>query len=526
MKAKFTFTFLLLTAFTLRGFSLNIEWLVKKATPTQSKGLFCDKDGNIYQYGSNFPEDQNPYSSFWAPALADAEGSFLQKHTANGQHVFTKRWQNAHFFITKLIYDGSQAFYFAGLFAGEANIDGIQLFSAGDADAMVGKMDLNGNVQWIKTMGSPGGEFAEGLCFDANKTSLVVTGGYTRQLFYNGTLVQSGQQSAFMLQVDVNGNYIRHRSFDFLGQRDEEYDGNWGREVVFSKGNYYWLCDRQGRYWNGDSIIAPEHGRYLIKLNDTFDTLWSRYITGPSCYYGFTCKNLAVSAIGAVYLTRFCAGKYGGIGYLQRYDPVTGVMMWSEQRKDADWEDIAAGGNDLYTVGTVDANAAPGPDSYVGNQLVKNYDALNQGLDSLKIMGPNVWLTDITPDGHGNSFVAGRVYRRAVINGQVIAADTAHGETYAYFLAKVGQGTMGLEPNLVTQVNLFPNPAQESITLEVSKDMIGARITVFDVVGKKVLQRTCDKTTTSVDLSSCGSGVYTVEVARDEKKFVKKVVVE
>lgn len=505
-------------------FPLEFGWLVKKQTPTQSKGLFCDKDGSVYHYGSNFPEDQNPYSSFWAGALADTEGSFIQKHSASGQHQFTKRWQNASFFITKIIYDGDRSLYFAGLFAGQATIDGILLRSAGRADAMVGKMDLNGSVQWVRTMGSAGDEFAEGLCFDANKTALAITGGYTGQLFFNGMQLESGQQSAFVMLVDINGNYIRHRAFDFLAQRDGEYDGNWGREIVFSKGNYYWLCDRQGRYWNTDTVSAPEHGRYLIKLNDNFDTLWDRYITGPRCYYGFTCKNLTVSGIGAVYLTRFCAGKYGGDGYLQRHDPVTGALIWAEYRKDGDWEDIAAGGNDLYTAGTVDANAAPGPGQYAGNQLVKNYDALNNGIDSLRMMGPNIWVTDIAPDGAGGSYIAGRVQGRAVINGQVIAA--GNGETYAYFLARVSQRTMGIEPEVATQVSLYPNPAQETVTLEVTRDMIGARIAVFDVLGKRVLQRSCDKASTNVDVSACESGVYSVEVTLGDKKFVKKLVID
>lgn len=527
MKAKFFYTILLLTLFTLQGFSLDIEWLVKKATPTQSKGLFCDKEGNIYQYGSNFPEDQNPYSTFWGVALNDVEGSFLQKHTAQGQHVFTKRWQGSRFFIQKLIYDGTQSFFFTGLFAGEASIDGIALKSKGDADAFVGQMDMNGNVVWIKTLGSAQGEYIEGLCMDGAKAALLITGGCVDSLYFDNVFRQNGQQSAFLLMLDLKGNYLKHRMYDFLAVREDGYDGNWGRELIYSNGNYYWLCDREGRYWNTDTIVAPEHGRYLVKLTANLDTVWSRFITGPHCYYGWMCKNLAASAAGAIYLTRFCSGKYGGDGYLQRHDPLTGVMIWTEHRKDSDWEDIAASGTDLYTVGAVDANAAPGPDSYLGNSLIKNYNALNSGIDSLKLMGEEIWLTDITPDGMGSSYIAGRVFRRAVINGQVIAADTANGEYYTYFLAKVGQGSTGVaEGPVVTRVSVYPNPAGETVTLELSKDLLGARVAVFDVLGKRVLAKTCDRACTSLDVSQCASGVYTVEVTRGELKIVKKVVIE
>jgi hypothetical protein len=56
--------------------------------------------------------------------------------------------------------DKSENLYIAGYFQGEINIDGKQLKSKGDTDALIAKFDKNGNLCWAKQIG---GEYAENL---------------------------------------------------------------------------------------------------------------------------------------------------------------------------------------------------------------------------------------------------------------------------------------------------------------------------------------------------------------------------
>ncbi len=73
---------------------------------------------------------------------------------------------------------------------------------------------------------------------------------------------------------------------------------------------------------------------------------------------------------------------------------------------------------------------------------------------------------------------------------------------------------------------IFPNPAKDKITLSFARITGNTQLSIFNVSGKKVIERQLTVTETQLDISTLPQGVYFVRV-QDEKmvevgKMVKK----
>jgi hypothetical protein len=429
---------LIFLLFSGKLFTQNIEWAVRDSSiNAYGKNLLCDKDSNIYIYGKSY------------------NGSFIEKFTTQGTFLLFKKWQGFSFFIQKIIYDGDQFFYFTGNFSNSCTVDGITIISKGGTDGMIGKMNRNGTILWIKTFGSGKEEMGNGVCFGPSKNSLILTGSITDSLIVDNIFVdRMNQQSMLVGQFSLNGTLQNHKLIDLLPQRDNVFDGvpgmeNIGREICSgTNGNYFILADREGRHppcCSYDTISASLEGRYVMKLNSSFDTLWTKYITGTQCYYGWDSHSLRVSTAGDPYIISHCSGKYGGDGFIQRLNQNTGAVNWSEDHADGGYSDIFLDGNILFTCGTDSANYCPCPDSNIGYQDVKKFDQSNVMLEILKFNKPqytnhHMYFRSITRDNYGNTFIEG-VFNDTYI---VFGNDTLRGDSidaFSYqgdFLLKIG----------------------------------------------------------------------------------------
>jgi len=412
------------------GFAQNILWSKKIKQPyrSASKDLLTDKNNIVYSYGSGSPS-----------SLTDTTGSFLQGYSGNGNLLFSKRWR-IPFAINKMVYDGDKNFYFTASFMGTQNIDGITIVSKGLIDAVAGRMDLTGRVIWMKTFGGNRLDEGNGICFNPSDSSIYVTGSVRDSLFLNNVFQSKNQQSAIVLHYSSSGNLVNYKLYDFIPQR-ELGNFNSGIEILRnSSGNLFLLMDRDGHDWNGpDTVPWPMMGRYLFKLTSNLDTLWSTYINGPSCYYGWNTNSLNISANGDIYLASFCSAKYGGEGELLRINGTSGQISWSYKNTDGAYTDIFLDGNTVFLIGNEGAKGCPCPEDNGGYYVVKKIDENNALLGETRFS--DVDLTNITKDGSGNIYVVGFFWKDYV----VIGADTIYGDSvinpyptfYARFLTKL-----------------------------------------------------------------------------------------
>ncbi len=113
-------------------------------------------------------------------------------------------------------------------------------FGAGDSDAWVIKLDANGNVQWQKTYGGKGDDYA----YSIQQTS---DGGY---IVAGKTLsFGTGDSDAWVIKLDAKGNVQWQKTYggeydDFVHSIQQTSDGGYivaGYTLSFGAGNDAWV---------------------------------------------------------------------------------------------------------------------------------------------------------------------------------------------------------------------------------------------------------------------------------------------
>ncbi|WP_040278059.1 T9SS type A sorting domain-containing protein [Psychroserpens damuponensis] len=79
----------------------------------------------------------------------------------------------------------------------------------------------------------------------------------------------------------------------------------------------------------------------------------------------------------------------------------------------------------------------------------------------------------------------------------------------------------------ITKFNMAPNPASLHLNINVPRRLENATLSVFDVLGKNILEQTLGGLqTVSIDVSKWNTGIYIVKVSSDEvtqtKRFIKQ----
>jgi hypothetical protein len=84
----------------------------------------------------------------------------------------------------------------------------------------------------------------------------------------------------------------------------------------------------------------------------------------------------------------------------------------------------------------------------------------------------------------------------------------------------------GLTESIANAFNLFPNPAEEMLSISVPDHLIGSTVRVIDVQGKTVLNQQLNDSSATLNVSAFTAGYYVVELLQNGQvytsRFVKK----
>lgn len=521
------FVFIYLCGF--HGISQTFVWTKKNRAPAPHIGLACDKAGFIYDYGNNlnsvlsYPDANNP----------DTVGTYIQKFSSTGELYKTIRWK-IPFYISKLIYDGDVSFYFTGCFRGNINISGKNLNSQGSYDGMFGKMDLDGNLLWINTLGGKGRDKLNDICLDAKTKSLFITGN-ADTLFINGKFISIGsKKSILVIQCSTEGVLQNTKRFGF--DNDEENPGNEGLEIKTDKNGNVFLAGMRNGKKTASRGNASAAGLYVWKLNENLDTLWSRFIIGPECYYGKKYGSLRIMDNGDACIHRFCAQKYGGAGEIVRLNNSDGEIKWTYGKQcQKGYEDIYTERNILFLIGNEGANIGPSPECNQGYTVIKTFDEKEELLTEVRLQKAE--LKNIISDAYGNVYVAGEFSEPfAVIGNEVVPGDSLmHGVLPYYFttfISRLSYKNRNMETGL--QLNksksepnysIYPNPAKNTIYIGFPSDC-KYKVRVRDITSHIIEEKEFNEKNASLNISKLSTGVYFIGIEKDGKetsyKFIKQ----
>jgi hypothetical protein len=338
-----------------------INWARNTEAPPGRFWITTDRASNLYTYG---------YTETWRPS--EHEVSVIKKYSPDGQLIFSRQWKDK-VFISSLLNDGKGSFYFCGFFRDTVNEQGISLTSNGHADGFFGKMDEEGTVAWTIGFGGAGNDRAQDLCFNADSSEIVLTGGVESTVFMYGYEQFTTEEAIFVARFDLSGGMQSYRTYAYT---PDEYGRNTGREIRSNgSGGYYLLASRMGDHWSNEQNPSgsPMEGEYVFSLDTSLQIRWSRYIISSSCYYGHFCEGLGILA-GEACIPSFCSGKYGGTGRLQRLEASSGNTGWSVTNEDGYYYDTHTTSSGLLYVGNEEANGCPCEDNNPGYARIKLVD--------------------------------------------------------------------------------------------------------------------------------------------------------
>lgn len=76
----------------------------------------------------------------------------------------------------------------------------------------------------------------------------------------------------------------------------------------------------------------------------------------------------------------------------------------------------------------------------------------------------------------------------------------------------------------IDNIVMFPNPAGNYVTLSGISGL--ADISVCNLAGQPVIQKTCSLPEITIDLSGIAKGCYLINIQTEKSKIVKKLLVE
>ncbi len=128
------------------------------------------------------------------------------------------------------------------------------------------------------------------------------------------------------------------------------------------------------------------------------------------------------------------------------------------------------------------------------------------------------WLT-VTDNGDGTATVAGTPDATGTFTVTIYAAGEATAEqTYSLVIEE----NVGIV-DLAGRVNLYPNPAQNMVTIE---NAANAQVNIYNVAGKLVFAQQLNAEKEVLDLSDLSTGVYVVRVHADKVLMNERLVIE
>lgn len=251
--------------------------------------------GNSIDYVSKIVVDQqaNVYGiGYFRDSIAQLqsrgnEDVFIFKYDANGQLLWLKQLGGIGEDLGKdIAINKNGELFITGHYRNTLYYDNDSLVSQGNTDIFVAKLDLQGNISWIKSIGNHRFETGTSIACDALGNSYV-GGTFEDSLSIDNQNLQSyGSLNNLIIQLDPSGNLNWHNSLGtptFDNLKDIQLDDNGNVYIV---GHFRAILSGS----LGQLTSNGDQDALLLKLDVNGQLLWWKKLGSPLADFGFALK--------------------------------------------------------------------------------------------------------------------------------------------------------------------------------------------------------------------------------------------
>jgi len=319
---------------------VKVYWQKKigGASVDYGNAIAVDGNGNVYLNGNQQSDSYSGYD--YGVIKLDTNGNLLWQKKIGG---------SGSEYGESIAVDSS----------GNVYINGYQMsdvYSAGEYDYGVVKLDTNGNLLWQKKIGGSSDDRGQAIAVDSSG-NVYLNGSQTSNDF--------GGMDYGVIKLDTNGNLLWQKK---IGIAFNDY----GMAIaVDSSGNVY-----LNGYQGSDGYGNYDYG--VIKLDTNGNLLWQKKIGGSSNEYG---TSIDIDDSGNVYLNGYqLSDSYGSTDYGVIKLDTNGNLLWQKK--------IGGSSNEYGNAIAVDSNG----NVYLnGAQTSGGYGEYDYGVIKLDTNGNLLW---------------------------------------------------------------------------------------------------------------------------------------
>lgn len=402
--------------------------------------------------------------------------------------------------------------------ASSASSDGDVSDSNGGGDMWILKLDAVGNLLWEKSFGGTSSDNSSNIR-QTTDGGFVVAGTASS---YNGDVVgQHGNADAWVIKIDALGNLVWQNalggnSLDFADDIQQTTDGG------------YIVCGTNTST-NGDATFNYGITDYwILKLDTAGNLVWQKSFGGSNTERayairqtidgGYVIVGSSTSSDGNV------TGSHGSNDVWVVKLNATGTLIWQKALGGAGVDlgrGIYQNADGSYIVGGYSAST--------DGDVTGNHGDKDAWIAKLTTTGTLVWQKSVggsgideaydiemTSDGHqvlaGNSFSS---------NGDA----TVNNGDADYWIVKMGP-ILSTDTFSISTLKVFPNPANDRLTVKIDYFEPSQEITITDVLGKTIHVQKLEGLTTLVEVSSLPNGIYFLSLMQGDTTLTQKFIKE
>ena len=376
-------------------------------------------------------------------------------------------------------------------------------YHGGSSDIWVVKMDEDGGIEWQKTYGGTGTDSGSSMLQHINGGYII--GGSTNST--DGDVSNSkGLHDGWVIRINEAGNILWEHSYGGSGQ-------DFG-SIFSTNGSGYILGLTTGSY-DGD-VNFGNHGSgdvWLAKLTDTGSIAWKRI------YGGSGQDNLGMimqTSDGGYLVTSYTksndfdvSGNHGEADLWVLKLNAIGLVQWKKTLGGSDFDF----GGAIFETDEHDFILSCTTGSSDGDISV-NYGSDDAWLIKLSSTGSLLWEKTyggtysenggiILPADDGGLFMLRGTYSNDIdVSGNNGSQD--------FWLVKFSPELVSSNEPVAAQsgvLDIFPNPSQESITLNIPAEETLLQVKITDMLGREVVSQRI-QTGGSVSVAALPNGIY------------------